>query len=94
MVISLVRKGPQWSTHLSQESRWQKDQLRSGTRSVGEIALAIGFQSSSDSQPRSLASWGVRQLNFWLKNQEDFSLKKLRRSGISGTGSGTDISSP
>jgi AraC-like DNA-binding protein len=25
----------------------EKDQLRSGTRSVGEIALAIGFQSSS-----------------------------------------------
>jgi AraC-like DNA-binding protein len=47
MVISLVRRGPQWPTHLPQEWRWQKDQLRSGTRSVGEIALAIGFQSSS-----------------------------------------------
>jgi hypothetical protein len=93
MVISLVRKGPQWSTHLSQEWRWQKDPLRSVTRSVGEIALAIGFSHRAHSQPRSLASWGLRQLNFWLKDLEDFSLKKLRRSSISGTGSGTDVSS-
>jgi AraC-like DNA-binding protein len=43
---SVVGMGP-----IKYLQRWRmalaKDQLRSGTRSVGEIALAIGFQSSS-----------------------------------------------
>jgi AraC-like DNA-binding protein len=43
--------GPIKYLQLKYLQRWRmalaKDQLRSGTRSVGEIALAIGFQSSS-----------------------------------------------
>jgi hypothetical protein len=83
-VFRRSEKEPQWSTHLSQEWRWQRDQLRSGTSGVGEIALAIGFQSSSAFTIAFTRIVGCPPTQFLLKDQEDFSLKKLRRKQYLG----------
>jgi hypothetical protein len=83
-VFRRSEKEPQWSTHLSQEWRWQRDQLRSGASGVGEIALAIGFQSSSAFTIAFTRIVGCPPTQFLLKDQEDFSLKKLRRKQYLG----------
>jgi AraC-like DNA-binding protein len=53
--------------------RWRmalaKDQLRSGTRSVGEIALTIGFQSSSAFTTSFTRIVGCPPSQFWLKGR-------------------------
>jgi AraC-like DNA-binding protein len=57
---------------------------KSGTSGVGEIALAIGFQSSSAFTIAFTRIVGCPPTQFLLKDQEDFSLKKLRRKQYLG----------